>query len=208
MIAVVDYDLGNTGSILNVLEKLGLKAIKTNREDEISKAKALIFPGDGSANQGMANLERRKLIGPIKQFIDSGRPFLGICLGMQILLDFSEEGNTKCLGIIRGKVKKFNSGLKVPQIGWNQVRIQNSELRIQNKKVNIFKDIPNSSYFYFINSYYCDPADKTIVAAMTDYEEDFCSVFVKENIIGVQFHPEKSGEVGLKLLSNIIGLIQ
>jgi glutamine amidotransferase len=205
MIAVVDYGLGNIGSIINAMGKFGIKAIKTNNPQELFQADALIFPGDGAAGKAMKNLKEGKLIKPIRAFISSGRPFLGICLGMQILLSFSEEGNVQCLNIIKGKVKKFNAGLKVPQIGWNQVRLQSSEFRVQNerKKIkNFFKNIPDGSYFYFINSFYCEPGDKSIVFAETEYGEKFCSVFIKNNITGVQFHPEKSGEIGLRLLKN------
>jgi glutamine amidotransferase len=200
MIAVIDYGLGNIGSILNAMDRLGIKTIKTSSPDDISKSEALIFPGDGAAAQAMKNLQMMKLIKPIKDFIRSGKPFLGICLGMQILLSFSEEGNVKCLDIIRGKVKKFNTGLKVPQIGWNQVVMK------QRKIKKLFRGIPDKSYFYFINSYYCEPEDKSIVIAETDYGNKFYSIFIKDNITGVQFHPEKSGKVGFQFLRNWSGL--
>jgi glutamine amidotransferase len=199
MIAVLDYGLGNVGSLLNAFEKLGIAAIKTANPELLINADGLIFPGDGAAGAAMENLEKRKLINPLINFIKSGKPFLGICLGMQILLTSSAEGNTKCLNIIPGQVKKFNNGLKIPQIGWNQIRIKNKELGIKNK---LFRNISDKSYFYFINSYYCVPDDKEIITGITDYGEDFCSIFLKNNICGVQFHPEKSGRSGFQLLLN------
>lgn len=206
MITVIDYGLGNIGSILNALNKLGIKAVKTSKPDELFQAQALIFPGDGAAGQAMENLEKLGLIIPIKRYISSGKQFLGICLGMQILFTFSKEGSVECLNIIKGKVEKFKSYLKVPQIGWNQVMTQLSYNTIMGnvdmKRKKLFKDIPNGSYFYFINSYYCNPEDKSTVVAETEYGKKFCSVFIKNNIIGVQFHPEKSGEIGLLMLKN------
>lgn len=199
MIAVLDYGLGNIGSILNALAKLGVKAMIAKDPEEIFKSEALIFPGDGAAGQAMENLEKLKLMETIKEFIKSGKPFLGICLGMQILMDFSEEGRVKCLGIIKGDVRRFNNNLKVPQIGWNQLTIKQSNNETMK---TLFINIPDGSNFYFINSYYCDPEDKSLITGTTEYGKEFCSMFVKENITGVQFHPEKSGEVGLKLLKN------
>lgn len=199
MIAILDYGLGNVGSLLNAFEKLGIQAMKTADPVFLYKADGLVFPGDGAAGQAMENLEKRKLIYPLKDFIKSGKPFLGICLGMQILLTLSEEGNTKCLNIIPGQVKKFNNGLKIPQIGWNNVSIK----QYNNKTMKqLFFDIPDKSYFYFINSYYCDPKDKKIIVGTTEYGSNFCSVFMKSNMIGMQFHPERSGDTGLRLLRN------
>ena len=196
---IIDYGLGNIGSITNALAKLGIKAQLSSKSQDIFKADAIIFPGDGAAEQAMANLKKRNLINSIKEIILSGKPFLGICLGMQILLSFSEEGNVECLDVIKGKVIRFKSDLKIPQIGWNQVqRVQNTALKIN----NLFKDIPDRSYFYFINGYYCLTDEKEIVVAETNYGQIFCSVFMKKNVIGVQFHPEKSGVAGLNFLKN------
>lgn len=198
MIAVLDYGLGNVGSLLNAFERLGIQAVKTADPELLSNADGLVFPGDGAAGQAMENLKKRKLLYPLKDFIKSGKPFLGICLGMQILLTFSEEGNTKCLNIIPGQVKKFNNGLKVPQIGWNNIRVKGQRSNVK----RLFEGIPDKSYFYFINSYYCEPEDKNIIAGTTGYGGDFCSVFIEKNICGVQFHPEKSGKSGFQLLLN------
>ena len=206
---IVDYGLGNTGSILNAFKKIGADASVSGDAEEISNTDGVIFPGDGAAGQAMKNLKNRKLIEPLKDYISGGRPFLGICLGMQILLTESQEGNTECLDIIQGKVRKFNKKHKIPQIGWNKVEIQDSGYKLQTEKAireNLFRNIKDSSYFYFINSYYCDPLDRSIILATTDYGEEFCSVFIKENIVGVQFHPEKSGSAGYQFLKNWINL--
>ena len=206
MITVVDYGVSNLGSVANALKRLKADfQISSNGEDIIS-SDALILPGDGAAGAGMNNLKNRNLIAPIKKYVKSGRPLLGICLGMQLLLTQSDEGDVSCLGLINGKVKKFGSKLKVPQIGWNQVRVRNSEFGSQINVRRLFRIIPNESYFYFIHSYYCQPKDKTLVAATTDYGRQFCSVLVKGSIIGLQFHPEKSGEVCLKLLKNFTSI--
>ncbi len=203
MITVIDYGLGNIGSIINAFNKIGINAVISCDPYEILRSDGLVFPGDGAAGQAMKNLTKEKLVDPIKYFISSGKPFLGICLGMQILLSLSEEGNIKCLGIIPGRVKKFNNGLKIPQIGWNQVKLIN-----KNKKINnLFQNIPDKSYFYFINSFYCESNDKSIIAANTDYGNNFCSVIIKDNVTGVQFHPEKSGEKGIQFLKNYINNI-
>lgn len=218
MITIIDYGLGNLASVGNALFNLKIPyKISCNIKD-IKNAKILILPGVGAAGQGMKNLKDKKLDKLIIEKANTGTPILGICLGMQLMLTESEEGNVKCLGLIEGKVRKFKSKLKVPQIGWNQVRIKNQESSIKNygKEISgppgtpfikggrgdLFCDIPNNSYFYFVNSFYCDPEDKNVVAGVTDYDGDFCSMFIKGNIYGVQFHPEKSGEIGLQLLKN------
>ncbi len=203
MITVVDYGLGNIGSIVNALDKFGEVYAVSGDPQKLWLSDALIFPGDGAAGQAMENLEHRELIEPIKDFISSDRPFLGICLGMQILLTYSAEGNVACLNEVSGIVKKFSDGLKVPQIGWNEVELKSEKLKVK----SLFNKIPNKSYFYFINSFYCEPTDKSIIAANTDYGDNFCSVFVKDNITGVQFHPEKSGKIGLQFLKNYINNI-
>ena len=199
MIVIIDYDLGNLGSVKNALDKLGVDSMISKSRKDIEKADGLILPGVGSAKQGMENLKARQLdkilIGEIKK----EKPFLGICLGMQLLFSESEEGNVKCLNVINGKVKKFNSELKVPQIGWNTVK--------QITKNKLFKDIPKTSSFYFVNSFYCQPEDQSLIVGKTEYGINYCSVLVKENIIATQFHPEKSGQDGLQFIKNWIKLI-
>lgn len=195
MIVIIDYGLGNLASVKNALDKLGIPNKISSDPAVIKKATALILPGVGAAGAGMANLKKRGLDKLITEEIKKGKPFLGICLGMQLLFDKSEEGNIDCLGVLKGTVKKFTKERKVPQIGWNNVGIKNYEL-------GIMKNIPDESYFYFVNSYYCSPSDPSIVAAVTTYGETFASVVVKNNITGVQFHPEKSGDTGLRFLKN------
>jgi len=197
MIAIIDYGAGNLTSVKNALDVLNADSIITDKADEIKKADKVIFPGVGSFGDVMKALEKRKLIVPIKEAIKT-KPFLGICLGMQVLFEQSEESpSVKGLGIFKGKVKKFKSKtLKIPQIGWNSIKI--------NKENNILKDTKNNSYFYFVHSYYVDPEDTDIILTKTSYGEDFVSGIAKDNIIGIQFHPERSGEVGLNMLKNFI----
>ncbi len=200
MIAVIDYGLGNMGSVTNALNTLGVLNTISSDPFVIKKAKAIILPGVGAAGQGMKNLKERKLDTLITNEIKKGKPFLGICLGMQLLFEKSEEGNVSCLGIFKGVVKKFRKEKKIPQIGWNQVEMKNERLKMR----NLFTKIPNKSYFYFVNSYYCAPVDSKIIAGETTYGETFASIVEKDNIVGVQFHPEKSGDVGFQLLKNFI----
>jgi len=198
MIAVVDYGLGNIGSITNALSKIRIKAKLADCPEDIKSCSAVIFPGDGAAGWAMENLKKRELIRPLKDHIFSGKPFLGICLGMQVLFSFSEEGNVNCLDIIKGDVIKFTGELKIPQIGWNKVQVKSQKAKVK----RLFENVPDNSFFYFINSYYCRPADKKIIIAESEYGQKFCSIFLKDNIVGVQFHPEKSGKIGLILLKN------
>ena len=199
MIIIIDYGLGNLWSIKNAYDKLNIPAQISGSPDAVKEANILILPGVGAAGQGMRNLRRNGLDKTLIDEINKGKPFLGICLGMQLLFERSEEGNSKCLGILKGKVIKFQKERKIPQIGWNEIRIKNYEKRIKNK---LFNKIPDNSYFYFVNSYYCMPEDKSIIVAQTQYEEKFPSVIIKDNIIATQFHPEKSGSVGFQLLEN------
>jgi imidazole glycerol-phosphate synthase subunit HisH len=196
-LVIIDYGLGNLASIANALEALAVPYQISSDPSVLKNASGLILPGVGAAGVGMKNLKKKGLDKVIGKEIKKGKPILGICLGMQLLLSFSEEGNVACLDLIEGKVKKFTTRLKIPQIGWNNVRIKNNELRIM-------EDVKNNSYFYFVNRFYCEPQDENIIAGMTDYDGEFCSVFVKDNIVGMQFHPEKSGSVGFKLLKNFI----
>ena len=201
MIVVIDYGIGNIASITNALNRLNIPAVISRSISTIEKADCLILPGVGAAGEGMRNLQKSGLDKVIKKEIIKGKKFLGICLGMQLLFERSEEGNVECLGLLKGRVKKFKRERKVPQIGWNQVRIKNAELGIKNK---LFNKISDNSYFYFVNSFYCTPEDKSLIVGETEYGEKFASVIIKNNIIATQFHPEKSGILGIKLLNNII----
>mgnify|MGYP003394575393 CR=1 FL=1 len=195
MIVVIDYGLGNLASVTNALNKLGIRSQISSNPSVIKKAKALILPGVGAAGQGMKNLKKLRLDKVIIGEIKKGKPFLGICLGMQLLFEKSEEGNVKCLNILKGTVKKFKKMKKIPQIGWNQVDVI--------KKTEFLNGVDNN-YFYFVNSFYCLPKDKKVIAGVTNYGERFASVVQKDNVIGVQFHPEKSGKVGFRLLKNFV----
>lgn len=198
MIGIIDYGLGNLTSVKNAFKKLGVPVVVSGDQSILTGTKALILPGVGAAGTGMTNLKKRDLDRYILDEINNQKPILGICLGMQLFLEFSEEDNAKCLGIIKGKVRKFDGNIKVPQIGWNNV-----EFRIEGSEDNgIFQGIKNNSYFYFVNSYYCIPEDESVQLGITNYEKDFCSVLKKDNIYGMQFHPEKSSSDGLKILKN------
>ena len=195
MIAVVDYGIGNLGSIANTINKLGFKFSITNDPEVIDKSKIIILPGVGSALEGMANIKKFNLDEILKDQFRKNKPFLGICLGMQLLFDYSEEGKVVCLGFIQGRVLKFKLMKKIPQIGWNRVSLKF-------KGFKYYQGLKDNSYFYFVNSYYCQPADKSIVAGITEYGESFASVIIRNKLLATQFHPEKSGRSGLCLLNN------
>lgn len=199
MIAIIDYGAGNLQSVKNALDYLKADSIITSDAKEIIKAKKIIFPGVGSFGDGIRALNELDLIDPIMKVIDDNKPFLGICLGMQILFEKSEENpGVNGLGILKGKVRKFKCNLKIPQIGWNQVKIQN--------KSKVLEGIPNNSFFYFVHSYYVKPNYKDIILTTTDYGEEFVSAIEKDNIFALQFHPERSGDIGLKILENFCKL--
>lgn len=199
MIVIIDYGIGNLASVINALNRLKIQAKISSDPREIKKAGALILPGVGAAGEGMKNLKKKNLDKLLIVEINRGKPFLGICLGMQLLFDKSEEGNAKCLEVLKGKVRKFKKERKIPQIGWNDIRIQQFKKKTMKQ---LFLDIPNNSYFYFVNSYYCEPDDKSIIAAETVYGEISPSVVIQKNIVATQFHPEKSGKVGMQFLKN------
>ena len=199
MIAIIDYGINNLDSVENALDKLGAPSIVTNDATTIQSADVLILPGVGAACEGMKNLKKLNLDKVIISEVNKGKPILGICLGMQLLLSKSEEGDVDCLDLIKGSVNKFDSKNKIPQIGWNNVSFNDA-----NRASNLKSGIPNNSYFYFVHSYYCIPTDANISLGITSYGLDYCSIFAKNNIVGVQFHPEKSGAVGFQLLKNVI----
>ena len=197
MIAIIDYGAGNLRSVINAINHLGYKAIVTNQPEEILKAKAVFFPGVGAAGDTMASLNKLNLTDTVKKLVVENRPLLGICIGLQVLFSGTQEGGWyECLNIISGTVRKLPEGLKIPHMGWNQV----------NQKFShpIFEGIPDRANFYFVHSYYGDPEDKSIIAAETDYGISFCSAIAKGNLVATQFHPEKSGELGLKIYDNFI----
>lgn len=185
-IVIIDYGAGNVKSLGNMLEFLGCEYEITDDREKILKAKKIIFPGQGHFEQAMKKLNDKNLPCTIKQAINNGADFLGICLGLQVLFEKSEEApNVEGLGIFKGEVKKFQTG-KTPQIGWNEIKTT---------KANTYLD---DDYFYFVNSYYVVPEDKNIISSITNYHIDFCSSIQKDNVCAVQFHPEKSSEAGIK----------
>jgi len=199
MIAIVDYGAGNVRSVSNAIAKLGHQAKVISEPSEVANAEAIIVPGVGSAADAMANLRALKLTESIKHWIAEGRPFLGICVGLQVLLTVSEEGGCcECLGIVPGRVRRLPRGQKVPHMGWNQVK--------QKVSHPVFDGVPDEASFYFLHSYYVDPVDKSLVIGETEYGIPICSVIAAGNLIATQFHPEKSGKSGLKMYENFIRL--
>lgn len=197
MITIIDYGMGNLRSVSKALEHLGAPCQISSDPARVAAAERLILPGVGAFGDAMAELTRRGLVPAIKDYVATGRPLLGICLGMQVLMDSSEEApGVAGLGLIPGTVRRFRTELKVPHMGWNQVR--------QVAPAPLFKGLPDGEFFYFVHSYYCDPAagSQDAVAGRTDYALDFPSVLWRGNIMATQFHPEKSQTCGLKMLKN------
>lgn len=203
MIALVDYDSGNLRSVQKALLKVGADVRVIKRPAEMADARAVVLPGVGAFDDCVHAMEKQELLGAIKDFIKTGRPFLGICVGYQALFERSEEFNSCAagLGIFGGKVVRFSdkSGLKVPQIGWNQLNIVQPECPI-------FQGIQPSSYVYFVHSFFPKPSDPFITATETTYGEVFASSVWRDNVYATQFHPEKSQGVGLQLLKNFVTL--
>ncbi len=191
-IAIIRYNAGNIESVRNALIKLGVEPLITGNPQTIQNADKVIFPGVGEASSAMAYLRYQQLD---KMLLSLEQPVLGICLGMQLMCDFSSEGNTKCLGLIPGQVEKFTVPKKVPHMGWNQIR---------NLKSPVFKGIEDDSYVYFVHSYYVGENNYTIAAS--DYETNFSAALHYENYYATQFHPEKSGVTGMRILKNFIEL--
>jgi len=201
MVIIVDYGMGNLRSVQKGFEKVGSIAKISRDPEEIRQAERLVLPGVGAFPECMRNLTELELVEPILEFVRSGRPFLGICLGLQLLFDESEEfGTHQGLKVIPGDVKAFERGmgLKIPHMGWNEV--------VFRKDVPIFRGIPSGTYFYFVHSYYVAPTESSDVAAETQYGIEFTCAIARDNIFAVQFHPEKSQESGLKILSNFAGI--
>ena len=197
MIAVIDYGMGNLRSVEKALQRLGYKAMITRSPEEILRAQGVVLPGVGAFRDCMRNLGRYRLIDPLYKFIESGKPFLGICLGLQLLFTESEEfGRCKGLDIIKGKVVRFpeNLNLKIPHMGWNTIEVK--------RKAPLLEGINSGSYFYFIHSYFVVPEDENIVATTTNYGIEFTSSIWKGSIFACQFHPEKSQRLGLRILKN------
>lgn len=192
-ISIIKYNAGNIQSVLFALERIGINAHVTDEPELLRSSDKVIFPGVGEASTAMDYLKERNLD---KLIISLKQPVLGICLGMQLLCNYSEENDTTCLGIFNTSVKKFSLNLKVPQIGWNRISV--------NSTIPLFKKIPANPYCYFVHSYYADLCDHTI--AETEYGIPFSSAVAKDNFYGVQFHPEKSATTGEQILKNFLSL--
>jgi len=202
MIAIIDYKAGNLTSVKRALDFLGQDSVVTSDYSEVIKAERIIFPGVGAAGKAMADLKKHGLDKAIWEAFGNNKPVLGICLGTQIIMEMSREGDTRCLGLIKGEVQRFpdrltdNNGrrLKVPHIGWNSVRLR--------RRHPVFEGVTPGSEFYFVHSYYPVPSLSEIILGETYYGDWFASVLLSKNLAAVQFHPEKSGGPGLKILSN------
>jgi glutamine amidotransferase len=202
MIAIIDYKAGNLTSVKRALDFLGQDSVVTSDSSEVIKAERIIFPGVGAAGKAMVDLKRHRMDQAIREAFGNKKAILGICLGTQIIMEMSRESDTRCLGLIKGEVQRFpdhlsdNNGkrLKVPHMGWNSVRLR--------RRHPIFEGVTSDSEFYFVHSYYPVPSLSEIILGETYYGDWFASVLLSKNLVAVQFHPEKSGRPGLKILSN------
>ncbi|MBP0000320.1 MAG: imidazole glycerol phosphate synthase subunit HisH [Cyanobacteria bacterium SID2] len=201
-IAVVDYDMGNLHSACKGLENAGATPQVTDSPQVILEADAVVLPGVGSFDPAVQHLRSRNLVAPIKAAIESGKPFLGICLGLQILFDRSEEGTEPGLGIVPGVVRRFTSepGITIPHMGWNALEFTQSDLPL-------WQGLPDPAWMYFVHSYYVDPVDRTVNAATVSHgSQTVTAAIARDNLMAVQFHPEKSSDGGLKILANFVSL--
>lgn len=200
MIAIVDYGMGNLRSVEKGIAKAGFAAVVTREPEVVTGAAGVILPGVGAFADAMANLKSTGLLDALHRVLSQGKPFLGICLGMQLLFEVSEEwGETPGLGYFKGRVRRLPGGVKVPHMGWNEVEFAGPS--------PLFAGIPDRTHFYFVHSYYVDPAEKEIVLAETAYGVRFAAAVGRGKVFGVQFHPEKSSTWGLKILGNFGRLV-
>jgi glutamine amidotransferase len=196
-VVIVDYGAGNLRSVSRAIAHHGFEPVISCEAQAIDKAEAVVLPGVGAAADTMRNLQEGGLVQPIRDYIASGRPYLGVCMGQQALLSVSEEGGEHaCLDVVHGRVKRLPSGQKVPHMGWNQVR--------QRVAHPIFEGIEDGAYFYFVHSYFPKPDDAEVVIGETDYGVTFASVLAQDNVVATQFHPEKSGKDGLRFYGNFL----
>ena len=200
MIAIIDYGMGNLRSVQKAFQYIGCEALLTRDAAQIAAASHVVLPGVGAFGDAMDNLRALDLIAPIHDAVRSGRPFLGICVGLQLLFEESEEmGRHAGLGIFPGKVVQLRISGKVPHIGWNQIH--------RKKESPLLAGLPEDGFAYFVHSYYAVPTDPGLVLATTDYEIDFLSVAGRQNVFGIQFHPEKSQDNGLRILKNFAEMV-
>ena len=202
MLAIIDYQMGNLRSVQKGFEKVGHQAVITSDPEELKRASKIVLPGVGAFGDAMLELRRRNLIEPIREAVDSGKPFLGICLGLQLLFETGYEGGQhEGLGILPGKVVRFDLShdYKVPHMGWNQLRIR--------RPAPILNGLSDGTHVYFVHSYYVAPQDPSVIATETDYGGDFCSMIWRNKLFATQFHPEKSQADGRRILRNFAELI-
>ncbi|MBK9314849.1 MAG: imidazole glycerol phosphate synthase subunit HisH [Acidobacteria bacterium] len=201
-IAIIDYGVGNLRSVEKAFTSQGIDAIITRDENELRKAEKLVLLGVGAFGYAMENLRKLGFDQLVREAAASGKPIIGLCVGLQMMFDEGHEfGVHKGLGLLPGKVVKFPEGVRVPHVGWNQVAYSH-----ESGKLPIFRDLPDQSFYYFVHSYYVEPADERCIIGETDYARTFASICGRDNVIGVQFHPEKSQATGLRLLKNFAEL--
>jgi glutamine amidotransferase len=197
MVDVIDYRAGNSPSVIYALERLGLDCRLVAKPGEIAESERLVLPGVGAAGATLDSLRESDLLDALADRVQRDRvPFLGICVGLQVLFEHSEEGNTSCLGWLPGRIRHFADGQRVPQIGWNEVRFTRSH--------PVTAGLPDRGHYYFVNSYYADPADAADALGRSEYGVEFASVVAHDNIVATQFHAEKSGALGLRLLADFV----
>jgi glutamine amidotransferase len=195
MIAIVDYGMGNLRSVEKAFQNVGYQAVVTNRPEAILEASGVVLPGVGAFGDAMFNIRQLGLLDPIRKMVKQGKPFLGICLGMQLLFSTSEEhGQHIGLNFIPGHVRRFRGDFKIPHVGWNQLKFHRHH--------PVLEGIAEGEYVYFVHSYYADPLDPSVIVASTDYHQLVPAIVAKDNVVGIQFHPEKSSASGLKMLEN------
>jgi glutamine amidotransferase len=195
MLTVIDYGAGNLRNVLMAFGRLGLQAQLTSEADQVRRARALVLPGVGAFGDCIGNIRALNLEEPIRAAIRDGVPFMGICVGLQLLFDVSEEmGEHRGLGILAGRVRRFAAGLTVPHMGWNQLH--------QTAQLPLWRDVSQDSYVYYVHSYYVVPEDPAVIAATTDYGGPYASAIAQGNLCAIQFHPEKSQDVGEQILRN------
>jgi glutamine amidotransferase len=202
-IAIIDYDMANLRSVQKAFEHVGTSAAIISRPEEIGKFEKIVLPGVGAFKDAVATLRDKQMVEPILSHIAAGRPFLGICLGLQMLFDVGyEDGEHQGLGVLRGKCIRFDVDeklkLKVPHMGWNQLQFRHAS--------PLYNDLPEGCGVYFVHSYHVVPVDESVIATTTDYGGDFVSSIRRDNLMATQFHPEKSQKVGLKMLANFAGM--
>ena len=206
MILIVDYGMGNLKSVENAFAKVGHRTVVSEDPRSVRKADAIVLPGVGAFRDAIKIIKEKQLDKELVKAIRLGKPFLGICLGMQLLLSYSEEGGKfEGLNVFEGSANKFSGLLKCPHMGWNNIKYK---VHSGHRKNPIFKNISDGSYFYFVHSYYCEIADPEVIASTTDYGLSFSSSVWQNNLFGVQFHPEKSSALGLELLKNFGDLVK